>query len=161
MRKLLLDTNVLMLLVIGRFDRALIPHHRRTNTFAPKDFDLLNTFLARYSAIVTTAPVLTELSNLLGNDFHATIAETLVQVCGSFREYGVTKEVIFADEAFDRLGFADASIVGAAVSDGDGATDTTVVLTDDAKLYNEVLYRGATRSISTTFARTARERGHW
>ncbi len=41
MQHLLIDTNVLMLLLIGRWDRKSIPSFRRTATFTVDDFDLL------------------------------------------------------------------------------------------------------------------------
>lgn len=128
MQDLLIDTNVLMLLLIGRWDRKRIPSFRRTATFTLADFDLLERTLPRYARLVTTAAVLTEVSNPMGNSFHRTIAATVVQVCGAFIEKGLPKNDVFADHAFSRLGFADASIL--AVTDAN-----TVVLTDDVHLY--------------------------
>jgi predicted nucleic acid-binding protein len=135
MQDLLLDTNVLMLLLIGRWDRASIPTFRRTSTFTPADFDLLERTLSRYPRRVTTPAVLAEVSNLMGNAFHEKVAGTVVQVCGTFIERWVPKDQVFADEEFARLGFADASILAAADAD-------TVVLTEDVHLYLAALRRG-------------------
>lgn len=83
MQDLLIDTNVLMLLLIGRWDRASIPTFRRTATFTVTDFDLLEGALPRYARVVTTPAVLAEVSNLLGNTFHQMVAETVVEVCAA------------------------------------------------------------------------------
>lgn len=136
MAKLLVDTNVLMLLLIGRWDRTRISRFRRTDRFDAADFDKLEAHLRRYAGLVTTAPVLTEASNLMGNAFHQTIARTVVEVCSGFDEHVAAKERIFVDGAFARLGFGDSSILVAAEADRE-----LVVLTDDIGLYLELLTR--------------------
>ena len=135
MRSLLVDTNILVLLIVGTLDRDLIRNHRRTATFTPQDYDLLHSEIARYGRVLTTQGVLTEASNLMGNAFHEEIAGTLVAVCSPLVEVVRPKETVFAQEGFARLGFADSSILGALDKD-------TVVLTDDVSLYNQVLYLG-------------------
>jgi hypothetical protein len=135
MQDLLLDTNVLVLLLIGRWDRAKILTFRRTSTFTPADFDLLGRMLPRYARLVTTAAVLAEVSNLMGNELHEKVAETVVQVCGSFTERSVPKNEVLADAEFARLGFADVSIL--AVAD-----PNTVVLTQEVHLDLAALRRG-------------------
>src|SRR5205823_4487397 len=86
MQQLLLDTNVLILLVIGRWDRRQIPYHRRTRVFGEKDFDLLQEQIGHYAGIITTPGVLAETSNLMGNDFHDEIASTIIDTCTPFVE---------------------------------------------------------------------------
>jgi hypothetical protein len=54
-------------------------------------------------------------------------------LCGPFIEVIRPKEEVFADSAFNRLGFADVSILGSLDAE-------MVVLTDDAQLYSQVLY---------------------
>ena len=48
MRQIVIDANLLVLLVVGLTDRALIAKHKRTKTFEPEDFDLLTRLLAGY-----------------------------------------------------------------------------------------------------------------
>ena len=135
MRSLLVDTNILVLLIVGSLDRALIRVHRRTATFTPDDYDLLQSHVAQYQRLLTTHGVLTEASNLMGNDFHEEVADTLVAVCSPLVEVVSPKETVFATEGFARLGFADSSILSA-------LDEETVVLTDDVSLYNQALYLG-------------------
>jgi hypothetical protein len=136
MQSLLIDTNILLLLLVGTMDRKFIRSHRRTAVFTPEDFDLLQEKLRLYSSIVTTPSVMTEVSNLLGNDFHEVAAEFLVSLCTPFVEVIRGKEIVLAQEGFARLGYADASII-AALAEG------TVLLTDDLALYLQVLYLGS------------------
>jgi hypothetical protein len=52
MPRLLIDTNVLLLHVVGSHDRMLIERLKRTATFTQADFDLLQGELRRYAALV-------------------------------------------------------------------------------------------------------------
>jgi hypothetical protein len=135
MRSLLIDTNILVLHIIGSWDRAAIRAHRRTAAFAPQDYDLLQSEIRRYQRVLTTHGVLTEASNLMGNDFHEDVAPTLVKVCTPLVEVVHPKETMFAERAFSRLGFADASVLAA-------LDDETIVLTDDVNLYSQALFQG-------------------
>jgi hypothetical protein len=135
MPDLLIDTNILVLHIVGSWDRAAVPRHRRTAVFTPDDFDLLQAELAAYERLKTTASVLTEASNLMGNDFHRIVAETFGRTCGSLIEVLRPKDEIIAWLGFERLGFSDASILAA-------LDHRTTVLTDDVHLYNQALYQG-------------------
>jgi hypothetical protein len=135
MQRLLIDTNVLMLLIVGTWDRQAIRSHRRTAIFTPADFDILQNQLTRYAGVVITPGILTEVSNLMGNDFHARIAETIRVVCKPCMEIHRPKDEILKRSTFSRLGFGDSSILAM-------LADDTVVLTDDIQLYLQVLYEG-------------------
>jgi hypothetical protein len=134
MPDLLLDTNILVLLVIGTWNREAVPHHRRTAVFTSADYDLLRAELARYRRVLTTQCVLTEASNLMGNEFHARAAQVMIQTCTPWADVGPAKDVVLNDRGFARLGYADASIL-ASLAEG------VVVMTDDVQLYLEVWYR--------------------
>jgi hypothetical protein len=95
MPNLLIDTNLLVLLLIGRWDRDRVPRFRRTQVFSSNDFDILEQHLRLYQKLITTVPVLTEVSNLMGNSFHAVIAPTIVEVCEPFDEHAATKHAVF------------------------------------------------------------------
>jgi hypothetical protein len=135
MRSILIDTNVLMLLIIGTWHREGVPRHRRTAIFTVTDFDLLQEQLRRFDRVVTTPGIVTEASNLMGNDFHETIAPTFIGVCTPIVEITHPKAEVMAAEGFPRLGFADASAIGALDAE-------TILLTDDLSLYSQALYEG-------------------
>ena len=65
MKRIILDTNLLLLLVVGLTDPALIGKHKRTRSFEVTDYDLLVNVLSGYNEIVVTPHILTETSNLL------------------------------------------------------------------------------------------------
>lgn len=62
---ILIDTNILLLLFVGETNRARISQFKRTNKFSEKDYDLLIKLLKRYSKIVTTPNILTEVNSLI------------------------------------------------------------------------------------------------
>ena len=62
---LLIDTNLLVLLVIGSMDVNQISGHNLTNKYTYDDYNLLVSFMERFKEIVVTPNILTEASNLL------------------------------------------------------------------------------------------------
>ena len=60
------DANLLLLLVVGSTDQALIRRHRRLQVFNADDYELLVDLLSKYQQVLVTPNTLTETSNLLG-----------------------------------------------------------------------------------------------
>ena len=136
MQRLLIDTNILVLLVVGTWDRSQIRSHRRTQNFTPDDFDTLQEEMLRFqNPCITTSSILAETSNLMGNEFHEEIADVLLQVCRPLIEITRPKEDLFAIPAFPALGFTDCSVLAA-------LNEEIVVLTDDFLLYGQVWEAG-------------------
>jgi len=63
-RGLLVETNLLLLYLIGRTNQNQISKFKRTQVFTIEDFDLLGRFMGKFKTLITTPHVLTELSNL-------------------------------------------------------------------------------------------------
>ena len=61
-----LDTNLLVLLVVGSESRELISKHRRLEHYSAEDFDILCEFLENANQLYVTPNTLTETSNLVG-----------------------------------------------------------------------------------------------
>jgi rRNA-processing protein FCF1 len=61
---IVVDSNLLLLLFLGTFDRKQIETNSRLSTFTQDDFDLLRKLLDGFKLIVTTPHILTEVSNL-------------------------------------------------------------------------------------------------
>ncbi len=114
MRSVLLDTNLLVLLIVGLYDKKLIEHHKRTNAFTSDDFDLLLKSIGGYEILWVTSHCLAEVSNLLKHT-HKSQAEKLLLLLKEFisdkKESHVSKGVIFNDSLFLRLGIADTGII--------------------------------------------------
>lgn len=63
-RGLLVDTNLLLLLFLGTYDRRQIDTNSRLQAYTQKDFELLVDVLSNFQPLVTTSNILTEVSNL-------------------------------------------------------------------------------------------------
>ena len=64
---LVVDTNLLVVLVIGSLDPDQISSHKLTSRYSAEDYHLLKSFVDRFKVVVTTPNILTEASNLLEN----------------------------------------------------------------------------------------------
>ena len=136
--KLLVDTNILLLYIVGSLGPDRIARHKRTDTFTIEDYWLLDGLLRKFGGIVVTPNILTEVSNLLGYTDEKTRGNLLI-LLGSlvriFEEHYVrSMEAVEAAE-FSRLGLADASILSC-------PTEDLTVLTDDIHLYLALEKRG-------------------
>lgn len=134
----LLDTELLVLLVVGQTDRTLISRHKRTCSFVEEDYDLLCGILKRYSMLLVTPNVLTEASNhasqIRDHDRKRvlTVLGRLVQ--GAQEEY-VPSTLAASDPLFPRLGLADTATLAVAAR-------SATVLTSDHELYLEASRAG-------------------
>ena len=54
LNKIIIDTNLLVLLVVGITERSLIQKHKRTRNFEVEDFDLLTGVLSNFDEIIVT-----------------------------------------------------------------------------------------------------------
>ncbi len=138
MRSVLLDTNLLVLLVVGLCDKKLIGKHKRTTLFTIEDFDLLIDSIGGYEILWVTSHCLAEVSNLL-KQTHENKAKELLIVLDKFvsdkKESHIPKEIIFKNNYFMRLGVADTGIVVK-------SKRVTCVFTVDFDLYNEISQLG-------------------
>ena len=60
-----IDANLLVLLIVGNTDRALISKHRRLRGYSVEDYDILIDALSQVECMFITPNTLTEASNLL------------------------------------------------------------------------------------------------
>ncbi|MCI0629973.1 MAG: hypothetical protein L0Y44_04890 [Phycisphaerales bacterium] len=128
---LLVDSNVLLLLVIGRVDRAGITRFKRTAQYSRADFDRLVRFLNRFKKIVTTPNVLTEVNGFL-SQFKLRSRQLAYAVFGRIidevlDERYLPSGTVAKDSAFSWLGLTDTGI-------GLIAAQRVLVLTEDAEL---------------------------
>ena|SRR5579862_5297826 len=134
---LLIDTNLLVLCLVGRTNKRRIEVFKRTRSYTVQDYELLEELIGHFKRLVTTPEVLTETSNL------ADLSGTEMTVLRSFfRNYVETADetshsakLVVTDSAFGRLGFADAAVALASES-------PMLVLTDDLELSVALTQRG-------------------
>lgn len=130
--RILLDTNLLILLLIGSFSRRLIATFQRTRAFSERDFDKLLELLPTHGRLVATPHVLAETSNLmrgLDGDTLAGVRGRLRVLVGELHEMHVPARTAVANVLFARLGLTDAGISVLA------ADRDVVVVTADLDLY--------------------------
>lgn len=128
---ILIDTNLLVLFVVGRVNRARIETFKRTRQYTLADYNLLVWALAQFTVVYTVPHILAEVSNLTDlagfEGFHA--RRILRQEINVMREVYVPSAQATSGKAYERLGLVDAVIGEAARAHHCG------VLTDDFALY--------------------------
>jgi rRNA-processing protein FCF1 len=134
---LLIDSNLLLLLFVGLYDRTRIDKFKRTAQFTVKDFEVLFAFVKRFKEVVTTPSILTEVSNLLGqlpdrlrHSFYQHFAYALKEL----HEHYTPSQELGDEKAFPKFGLTDTAILQA-------ANGKYLVLTDDFRLTQYLLSR--------------------
>ncbi|MFN9620976.1 MAG: hypothetical protein ACK55X_14830 [Synechococcaceae cyanobacterium] len=114
-KTLLLDTNLLLLYLVGSKDPKLIEGARRLNAFNEDDFDLLIDFIEvnKFTRPASTPHILTEASNLIGAErdtlkkLGREAIREYVQHCNEIAHEAC---VLVDDPEFNRLGLTDIAI---------------------------------------------------
>jgi hypothetical protein len=130
---LLLDTNLLLLLFIGGKDTSLINKAKTLSAYTEEDYELLQEFasLNRFTGLLTTPHIITEVSNLLGkerDDIKRIGREAVVEFLAKCTERSDSSAGLTSRPEFYRLGITDVAIAVA-------ANATVFVLTADLPLY--------------------------
>ena len=112
---ILIDANLLLLLLVGRFSVQRIESFKRTSIFRREDFRLLEAIVRQFSRILSTAHVLTEVSNL-ATAFEplAAFRETFRQTIDIIDERNCKAKEAAANPYFRSVGLTDAAILALA-----------------------------------------------
>jgi hypothetical protein len=128
---ILIDTNLLMLVVVGTYDPQRVLTFKRTQRFTLDDLALMFRMLEYFDRRVTTPNILTEVDNLtrqLPQLEHDAIATVLSQVTSTHLEVYVPSADIVQQSMYADLGLTDCVTIAAA--------NEVLVLTDDFHLSN-------------------------
>ncbi len=139
MKQLVLDTNLLVLLVVGFTDENLIKRHKRVRTFTTDDFVLLQVFIEQYPKIITTPHVFAECSNLIrqiDTDTANLLLDSLKILVKTILEIYTPSEQLVDQNYYFRLGLTDVGLLKI-IKDG------AMLLTTDLDLYLAALEMGA------------------
>lgn len=139
MRTVLIDTNLLVLLVVGATSRNYIDKHKRLTAFIQEDYDVLLELISGVQAIRVTPNILTETSNLaayINEPARSQVFQTFQRLVSSFLELYVPSAVAVGRWEFIRLGLTDAAVLEA-------LTDQAVLLTTDLDLFLAAQATGA------------------
>ena len=136
-KKLVLDINLLILLMVGFFDSTYIPQCRITERFTEQDYQLLLSICQHFeSEIIITPHIMAELSNLsrskrgISDDRLRMYFNVAVDKLNQYKEEHIPFGEIAAIDLgiIVNFGFTDMTIVEAAKKLG------AVILTDDLPL---------------------------
>lgn len=109
-KRLLLDTNLLVLLVVGVISPTCIARHRRLREYSIDDFLLLGSIVARAKQLLTTPNILSETSNLssqIAEPWRSRIASGLARLIERHEEIYLASTVATTRSEFVRLGLTD------------------------------------------------------
>lgn len=124
------DTELLLLYIVGTFDLNLIRNFGRTSKFSEEDFLLVSRFIELFDVKITSPHILTEVSNFIGNkkELHLFLKEYLKFV----DEKHLNSVEIAENEAFINFGLADTALSHI-------AKNSYLVFTNDNPLYGFLL----------------------
>lgn len=130
--------NILLLLVVGLYDRQHISQFKRTEKYTAADYDLALAFVDSFKQVVTTQSVLTEVSNLagqLGSAVRAQCFEVFARYIQVLDERQAVSATVAQMPEFTRFGLTDAAILQISAA-------SMIVLTDDFRLSGYMEQRG-------------------
>ena len=123
---LLVDTNILLLYIVGIVNVDLIRNFSRTANFTENDFYLVEKFINFFDVNITTPHILTEVSDLLGNRIELQLA--LGKYIELIEEKFLESKQITRTKTFLQFGLADTAIT-------ETAKNSYLVVTDDNPLF--------------------------
>ena len=128
---LVVDTNLLLLYIVGAVDQSQIGQHKRLTAYSLDDFDLLTNYIDGRD-LVSIPNILTETSNLMGQGLHGkTLAKArlgLKLITEQLQEIFVPSKTATQVNEFHWLGLTDCAIVSINQVEVE-------LLTDDLNLY--------------------------
>lgn len=132
-----LDTNLMVVLVIGSYDVDKLQSHKRTLAYAPAEFRLLRTLVSKFRRRLTTPNILTEVDNLarqFPSGEHSGIAlHTRALVSTMFEVYHKS-DLHLGGDAHQKVGLTDAILMAQA--------ENHLVVTADFRLANRISTMG-------------------
>jgi hypothetical protein len=126
----LVDTNRLVLFLVGTVSRHRILNFKRTGDFTIEDFDLLVRLIDWFGKLIATPHVLSQVSDLTdltGNEL-TKIRELFKVLVETIEESYDASRLLVSDPAFKRLSLTDAAIATVCCRG-------VLVLTADAQLH--------------------------
>jgi rRNA-processing protein FCF1 len=136
-----IDSNLLIVLLIGLHDKNQISKSNLTSGFTEDDFEVIRNVAWKSVKVIITPHILAELSNLLvdrtrgkrGEILHSPYLEKTIGLLREAEEKYISKNDIIDCEESPRLGFTDLAVAQVA------AKTKCAVLTNDGELYEKLV----------------------
>ena len=128
---IIIDTNILLLQLVGAVNRERITRFKRTAQFTPEDYDILVGLVKNFQKVVVTPNILTEvnsLTNQLGEPERSQCLNIFSILTTKVEEEYIDSNVVTKHELFTRFGLTDCGIMLL-------SKNKYLVLTDDLKLH--------------------------
>lgn len=118
-KTLLLDSNLLLVLLIGAYDPLRLRTFKRVSNFTIEDYDLLVRLLESFTILLTTPHILTEVSNLanslpepIKSDWYRSFAAWLrsKDATPGLREFWTPADQLADTPEFSAFGLTDAAL---------------------------------------------------
>jgi len=138
-RGIILDTDVLLMFLVGTFDSEYMKEWKKTNYYTVEDFEIMKEFLRLFKIMYVTPHILTEISShtkQMRSDIYEKFLVCFFAHFSKTVEKNVAKECIFDNSLFPILHVTDTSILDVA------RREKCLVITDDFSLYNNLLNEG-------------------
>lgn len=146
LKGIFIDANLLVLLVVGATDQALIAKHRRLRRFAAEDYGRLLELIERAGQVFLTPNTLTEASNLLAqhpNPERSRFFAVLRRIINNGEEIVVASKTAARNNAFARLGLTDAALL-------EVVSEETPLVTVDLALFAAAFAKGQVAALNFT-----------
>jgi rRNA-processing protein FCF1 len=134
---IIIDTNALVLLLVGLIDTKLINNHRRTSIYDEEDFyDLVN-IIGDISNLIVIPNIWTEVDNLLNNSssYKYIYIERLTETIRGTTEKYLESHTATNENSFYDLGLTDSLILQIAKS-------CKLLITSDSQLSDYAIANG-------------------
>lgn len=108
----LVDTNLLVLLLVGLVGKAKIEQFKRTRNFTAGDYEILRSLVGVLGRLFTTPHVLSQVSDLtdLPGQDRARVRDLFSTVVEQTEEFYTPSKELVQDALFTRLGLTDAAV---------------------------------------------------
>ncbi len=132
------DTNLIILFVVGAVDTSIIARHKRLEGYTAADYQALLDLFNLADRVFVTPNTLTEASNLLrqhGEPERSSLMEGLRALIDGSEEVIVSSARASANPEFHRLGLTDSALLEA-------INEERPLITVDQDLYSAALAKG-------------------
>ena len=134
---ILIDSNSLIVLVLGMIDPSLIEKNKRTSIYSHKDFEQLLEVIVDFKNLVVLPNIWTEVDNLLNRmpgRHRYTYVQTLMMLTKETTEQFLQSKVAIESPSFFDLGLTDSAL--------EVARECELLMTSDSKLSDHALALG-------------------
>ena len=111
---LVIDTELLILLLIGKYDPEYVSTFKITNKFTKKDFNLVNLIVNHFNNIIITPHIIAELSNhsmKIPTGRIKLYFDHFIKILKKFKEVHIEKDLVFKSEYLPLIGITDYGIL--------------------------------------------------